>query len=99
MWAAGLTCHVHRDFARSAILDNRVIDIKLCLSVKACSTFAISTLGCLDNMQVPGTMVQFMWQADMRGVARVVTNCLGVLLRVLDVFNSTDPYGGGRSGV
>ena len=32
------------------------------------------------------TMVQFMWQADMHGVAQIVTDCLGV-------YSSTDPDG------
>jgi len=31
-------------------------------------------------------MVQFMWQADMHGVAKFVTDCLGV-------YSSTDPEG------
>ncbi len=32
------------------------------------------------------TMVQFMWQADLYGVAKFVTDCLGV-------YNDTDPRG------
>ena len=28
--------------------------------------------------QHAGTMVQFMWQADLHGVAKYVTDCLGV---------------------
>ena len=36
--------------------------------------------------QNAGTMVQFMWQADMHGVAKFVADCLGVYV-------STDPEG------
>ena len=40
--------------------------------------------------QHAGTMVQFMWQADLHGVAKFVTECLGV-------YYSTDPNGGQAS--
>ncbi len=36
------------------------------------------------------TMIQFMWQADLHGVAKFVTDCLGV-------YYSTDPDGGQAS--
>ena len=32
-------------------------------------------------------MIRFMWQADLHGVAKFVTECLGV-------YHSTDPDGG-----
>ena len=49
--AAGLTCHGHKDFDHFAKLDHRVMNITLCLSVRACSTFVIGTLACLNNMR------------------------------------------------
>lgn len=47
--------------------------------VRACSTFVIDSLGCLDNMQE-----QRFKSCGKDGVAKFVTDCLGV-------YNSTDP--------
>ena len=49
-------------------------DSTLSLNVEACGTFVID-MGLFR--QHAETMVQFMWQADLQGIAKYVTNCLG----------------------
>ena len=75
MFAAGLQCPGHRDFAMSAMLVNLGINLILCLSAKGCNISVRPIMGCLDSM--PGQRYNLCARLICM-VAKFVIECLGV---------------------
>ena len=65
-----------------AMSANLAMDTTLSLSAEACSTFVIGILGCLDDML--GQWFSSCGRQTYMGVAKYVTDCLGV-------YYDTDP--------
>ena len=86
MWAARLQCPGHKDFVCHGGQPGDEFHLVFeCQGLRYIRLDYPWLFG-----QHASTMVQFMWQADLHGVAKFVTECLGV-------YYSTDPNVGQAS--